>query len=206
MADDSDTKPNNVEFFEALYGEPLKPDTSKAGRLLVVVSLVALLVVLFDAQFTATSVFPISFSNRSNALPASLCAIVFLLTISFALKAWVDLCREREAELLVTKYLESERVRSAQRAARKLDEQEPNPHEGESWQDPWWESYSDIKDAAEKAVSNLEEELGHRVGPRRLRRAKLILEVAIPFVMGLSAIILSALRLAGVSVILEVPS
>jgi hypothetical protein len=47
---------------------------------------------------------------------------VVLLFLSFLLRAATDLLRDREAALLVTRYIENERVKAAEKAGREVDD------------------------------------------------------------------------------------
>ena len=120
---------------------------------------------------------------------------VLLLLLSFLLRATTDLFRDREAAILVTRYVETERVKAARAAAQEADDDiAQGQHEDQygPWEpDPWWEPYVAIKEAADAAVSKVEKRIGIRRQPRELRRARKLLEVGVPVIFGIVALILS---------------
>ena len=127
MSDDSpDDKDASSEmlttFREGLYGDPLRPETMRTGRHLIIASAVCAAVVLFKVRLQSTSLVPLDFGNRVDVLPMLLGPAVVLLLVSFALRAGTDLLRERETAKLVVEYIEGDRVKAAERAARETEE------------------------------------------------------------------------------------
>lgn len=106
-------------FLEALYGDPLQAETTRTGRYLVIASAICMTVVLFNVRLQSTSLIPFDFGSRVDVLPMLLSLAVFLLLLSFSLRAITDLLRDREAAILVTRYVEKERVEAAEKAARR---------------------------------------------------------------------------------------
>lgn len=104
-----------------------------------------------------------------------------MLLVSFVLRAGTDLLRERETAKLVVEYIEGERVKAAERAARETEEgiaeSEREYRDGPSEPDPWWEPYIAVREAADAAVLKAEKRLGIRRLPQQVRRARKILEV-----------------------------
>ncbi|WP_334501382.1 hypothetical protein [Bradyrhizobium sp. AZCC 1678] len=182
-------------FLEGLYGDPLRAETTRTGRHLIIASVVCAAAVLFKVNFQSTSLIPLDFGNRVDVLPMLLSLTVVLLLVSFVLRAATDVLRDREAARLVVEYVEAERVRAALQAARDTDEEiadgQREHEEGPSDPDPWWEPYIEVRKAADAAVLKAEQRLGIRRLPRELRRARKILEVGVPIVFAALAIILS---------------
>jgi hypothetical protein len=182
-------------FLESLYGDPLRAETSRTGRYLVITSAVCMAVVLFNVSLQSTSLVPINFGSRIDVLPMLISLAVLLLLLSFLLRAITDLLRDREAAILVTRYIENERVKAAEKAGRETEESiaesEREYHEGPSEPDPWWEPYYNIKEAADAAVANAEARIGIRRLPRELRRVRKTLEIGVPIVFAVVALVLS---------------
>ena len=202
MSDDSSDKDASSakltsDFLEGLYGDPLRSETMRAGRQLIIASAVCAAVVLFKVRLQSTSLVPLDFGNRVDVLPMLLSLAVVLLLVSFILRAATDLLRERETAKLVVEYVEGERVQAAKRAVQETEEgiaqseREAYEDRPDSDPDPWWEPYVAVKEAADAAVLKAEERLGIRRLPRQLRRARSILEVGVPIVFAALAIILS---------------
>jgi uncharacterized membrane protein len=190
-------------FLEALYDDPLRAETARTGRFLIVASAICMTVVLFNVRLQSTSLVPIDFGSRIDVLPILIAIAVFLLLLSFRLRAITDLLRDREADLLVTRYIENERVTAAEKAARAADDEEAASerefHEGSypaPDPDPWWEPVIEIREAADAAVSKAEARIGIRRWPRRLRLVRKTLEVGVPVVFAVIALVLSGAFLA----------
>jgi hypothetical protein len=194
---DASSEKLTSSFLEGLYGDPLRPETMRTSRQLIIASAVCAAVVLFKVRLQSTSLIPLDFGNRVDVLPMLLSLAVVLLLISFVLRAATDLLRERETAKLVVEYIEEERVKAAERAARETEEgiaeSEREYHDGPSSDpDPWWEPYIAVKEAADAAVLKAEKRLGvRRLLPRQVRRARKILEVGVPIVFAALAIVLS---------------
>jgi hypothetical protein len=121
--DDKDASSEKLTtFLEGLYGDPLRPETMRTGRHLIIASAVCAAVVLFKVRLQSTSLVPLDFGNRVDVLPMLLAPAVVLLLVSFALRAGTDLLRERETAKLVVEYIEGDRVKAAERAARETEE------------------------------------------------------------------------------------
>jgi hypothetical protein len=182
-------------FLESLYGDPLRAETARTGRYLVIASAISMTVVLFNVRLQSTSLIPIEFGTRTDVLPMLISLAVLLLLLSFLLRAVTDLLRDREAALLVTRYIENERVKAAEKAAQEAEdgiaESQREFHEGPWEPDPWWEPYVEIKEAADAAVSRAETRIGIRRLPREVRRMRKILEIAVPIGFALVALVLS---------------
>lgn len=201
MSDVSSDKDASFEkltssFLDGLYGDPLRPETMRTSRQLIIASAVCAAVVLFEVRLQSTSLIPLDFGNRVDVLPMLLSLAVVLLLISFVLRAATDLLRERETAKLVVEYIEGERVKAAERAARETDdsiaESEREDRDDPMDPDPWWEQYIAVKDAADATVLKAEKRLGvRRLLPRQLRRARKILEVGVPIAFAALAIVLS---------------
>jgi hypothetical protein len=184
-----------TRFLEALYGDPLRTETMRTGRYLVIASSICMAVVLFKVRLQSTSLIPLDFGDRVEVLPMLLSIAVLLLLLSFLLRAATDVFRDREAGLLVTRYIENERVKGAEKSAQETeDDIAQGQHEeqyGPSEPDPWWEPYQTIREAADAAVSKAETRIGVRSIPRRLRGVRKILEIAVPVVFAVVALVLS---------------
>ncbi|MDH2352160.1 hypothetical protein QCM80_16015 [Bradyrhizobium sp. SSUT112] len=201
MSDENPEKDASSEkltggFLEGLYGDPLRTETMRTGRHLIIASAVCAAVVLFKVRLQSTSLIPLDFGDRVDVLPMLLSLAVVLLLVSFALRAATDLLRERETTKLVVEYVEAERVKAALLEARETDaeiaESQREDHEGPSGEpDPWWEPYIEVKEAADAAVLKAEKRLGVRRLPRELRQTRKILEVGVPIVFAVVAIVLS---------------
>ena len=187
-------------FLEALYGDPLRAETARTGHYLVIASAICMAVVLFKVRLQSTSLIPVDFGSNIDVLPMLLSLAVVLLLLSFSLRAATDLFRDREASILVTRFIENERVKAARLAAQETEndiaEGQREYQEGPSEPDTWWEPYIEIKQAAGAAVSKAEKRIGIRRQPRELRRARKILEIGVPFIFGVVALILSRAFLA----------
>lgn len=198
MAESPDKKPSDIEFLESLYGEPLRQATSRAGKTLVIAGLAAIAIVKFNGRYEKTNAFPLIFDHAEEILLWAALIGVFLLVVNFLLKALTDLAREKEAELLVARYLESVRVDAAVRVARAIDDQEPDPREEERPEpDPWWEEVGKVREAAENAVIEKEKRLGLRKKPLLLRRIRVLAEVSAPLIIGLIALFVASQRIVG---------
>jgi hypothetical protein len=184
-------------FLEALYDDPLRTETTRTGRSLIIVSAICMAVVLFKGRLQPTSLVPLEFGDRVDVLPMLVSLAVLLLLASFALRAATDVFRDREAAVLVTRYIENERVKAALASARATDEEEAASereyHDGypPSEPDPWWEPYVEIKEAADAAVAKAENRIGIRSFPRKLRAVRKILEIGVPLVFAGVALFLS---------------
>ncbi|WP_155255209.1 hypothetical protein [Bradyrhizobium elkanii] len=194
---DASSEKLTSSFLEGLYGDPLRSETMRTGRQLIIASAVCAAVVLFNVRLQSTSLIPLDFGNRIDVLPMLLALAVMLLLLSFVLRAATDLLRERETAKLVVEYIEGERVKAAERAAQETEESiaqsEREYREGrpDSDPDPWWEPYIAVKEAADAAVLKAEKRLGIRRLPRHLRQALKTLEVSVPIVFAALAIVLS---------------
>jgi hypothetical protein len=184
-------------FLEALYDDPLRTETTRTGRYLIIASAICVAIVLFKVRLQSTSLVPLDFGDRVDVLPMLVSLAVLLLLASFALRAATDWLRDREAAVLVTRYIENERVKAALASARATDEEEAASereyHEGypPSEPDPWWEPYVEIKEAADAAVAKAENRIGIRSFPRRLRAVRKILEIGVPLVFAGVALFVS---------------
>jgi hypothetical protein len=181
---DASTERQTSSFLEGLYGDPLRAETMRTGRHLIIASAICATVVLFNVRLQGTGLIPLDFGNRADVLPMLLSLAIILLFVSFVLRASTDLLRERESAKLVIEYIESERVKAAEKSARETEEgiaeSEREYRDGPSDPDPWWEPYFEVKQAADAAVQKAEERLGIRRWPRELRRIRTILEVGVP--------------------------
>jgi hypothetical protein len=204
VTDESPTKKDAAaensasSFLEGLYGDPLRADTMRTARYLVIASAICMAVVLFKVRLQSTSLIPLDFGDRVDVLPMLLSLAVLLLLVSFSLRASTDLLRDREAAILVTRYIEGERADAALAGAQDIDremaEQQEEDHGGGA--DPWWETYQEVRDAADAAVRKAEGRIGIRRLPRELRRVRKILEIGVPVVFAIVALILSRASLA----------
>jgi hypothetical protein len=183
------------KFLEALYDDPFRTETTRTARSLIITSAVCMAVVLFKVNLKSSIISPLDFGERVDVLPMLLALAVLLLLVSFSLRAMTDWLRDREAGLLVTRYVENERIQAAEKSARdedreryaEQDEDDYGPYEPS----PWWEPYISIKEAADAAVSKAENRIGIRRFPRKLREARKILEIAIPLAFAGLALFLS---------------
>ena len=195
---DASTEGLTAGFLEGLYGDPLRAETVRTGRHLIIASAVCTVVVVFNVRLQGTGLVPLDFGNRSDVLAMLLALAVFLLCISFVLRSWTDLLRERETAKLVTKYIEDARVEAARKSAQDAEnsflQDQQDDHEQyyrDDDPDPWWESYYKVSKAADEAVQRAEERLGMRQLPRQLRHVRTILETGVPIGFALIAIFLS---------------
>jgi hypothetical protein len=194
------SEPTSSGFLEALYDDPLRTETMRTGRYLVIASAICMAVVLFKVRLQSTSLIPLDFGDHVDVLPMLLALAVLLLPVSFLLRAMTDWFRDREAGLLVTRYIENERLKAAEKAARETDEDEAASereyHEGPSVEpDPWWEHFGEIREAANAAVARAEKRIGIRRFPRYLRAARKILEIGVPLAFATAALFLSRAQL-----------
>jgi hypothetical protein len=142
----------------------------------------------------------LDFGARADVLSMLLSLAVLLLLVSFLLRATTDLLRDQETAVLVTRYIEEERAKAALAEARAVDEsmadQQREDYEGESGSDPWRDAYAEVRTAADAAVTKAEQRIGIRRLPRILRIVRKSLEVVVPVVVALLALILSRASLA----------
>jgi hypothetical protein len=182
-------------FLEGLYGDPLTAETMRTARYLVVASAICTAVVLFKVRLQSTSLIPLDFGDRIDVLPMLLSLAVLVLLVSFCLRAATDLLRDRETGILVTRYIEVERTAAALASAREVDsdmaDQQREDYEGYSEPEPWWERYGEVSEAADAAVKRAEERIGIRRLPRMLRRVRSVLEIGVPSVFAVVALVLS---------------
>jgi hypothetical protein len=189
------------DFLEALYGDPLRAETLRTGRQLVIASIICIAVVIFKVRLQSTSLVPLDFGDRIEVLPMLLSLAVLLLLLSFSLRAVTDLLRDRETAVLVTRYIERQRTEAAKAAAKGQDDAIEQAEyeargEGDSDPDPWWEPYYEIKEAADSAVSVAEERVGIRRWPRHVRRLHQWLEVGVPGALAAIALFVPKASLA----------
>ncbi|QOG17535.1 hypothetical protein [Bradyrhizobium sp. SEMIA] len=184
-------------FLEGLYGDPLREETMRTARHLVIVSAITMAAVLFNVRLQSTSLIPLDFGQRADVLSMLLSLSVVILLVSFLLRATTDLLRDHETDILVTRYIEGERAGAALAAAQDVDadlaEQERQYHEGDysGGNDPWWDAYIEVKEAADAAVKKVEGRIGIRRAPRILRRIRKALEVGVPTAIALLALVLA---------------
>jgi hypothetical protein len=183
-------------FLAALYDDPLRAETMRTARYLIITSAICVAVVLFKVNLKSSILNPLDFGERVDVLPMLIALAVLLLLVSFLLRAMTDWFRDREAGLLVTRYIENERLMAAEKAARATEDDiaasEREFHEGPSSEpDPWWEHYVEIKEAADAAVAKAEDRLGIRNFPRKLREARKMLEIGVPLAFAGVALLLS---------------
>lgn len=200
MGGENTAKSDSVEplassFLEALYGDPLRTETMRTGRHLIIASAICIAVVLFKVRLQSTSLIPVDFGDRVDVLPMLLSLGVLLLLLGFMTRATTDVLRDLETALLVTRYIESERVKAAKAAAEQADDDMAQQHHEDEYgpyePDPWWEPYYDIKVAADAAVERAEGRIGIRRLPRELRRVRKVLEIGVPIAFAVVALILS---------------
>lgn len=192
--DDTKTAaPSN--FLEALYGDPLRVETTRAGRNLIIVSTICIATIVFKAKLQPTNLLPVDFGARDDALQMLLSAANILLLVNFLSRAATDVLRDWETSLLVTRYIEGERLAAARKAANEIDTDIfGHQDEGDDGYEPepWWEDVSTVREAATKAVSKAEKRIGIRRWPKTLRRIRVWAEIGAPTVLGILALILSA--------------
>ena len=125
---------------------------------------------------------------------------VLLLSLSFLVRVATDLLRDREATVLVTRYIEQERIKAAEKASRAVDDEiseaEQEQRDGPSEPDPWWEDYYKVKEQSEKAVLKAEEKVGMRRLPQRVRLLRKYLEIGVPALFAVNALALTGAQLA----------
>jgi len=181
---------------EALYDDPLRPATAKAGRTVVIVSLIAISVALFGARLAPSSVVPLSFEDRPDVLPALLFAVLLLLTLNFGLKAWTDWLRDKEVRLVITRYIEQQRAKTAVETAHDINRAIATQEPGAEWDNTPLESWEEEADAvvrsSKERVAAVEEALGLRTVPRVLRLVRIGAEILIPLGLGIVGLLLSA--------------
>lgn len=189
-------------FLEGLYGDPLRKETMRTARYLVITSAICIVVVVFNVRLQSAPLIPLDFGARNDVLPMLLSVAVLVLLISFLLRAVTDLLHDRETALLVVKYIEGERSEAALASARDVEDDlarsERQFHEGpDGPEEPWWESYTEVREAADAAVKKAEERIGIRRWPRMLREMRKVLEVGVPLLVALLALVLSRASLGG---------
>jgi hypothetical protein len=180
-------------FLEALYGDPLRAETMRTGRYLVLASAVCMTVVLFNVRLKSAGILQVEFDGNVDALPMLASLAVLLLFFSFLLRAATDLLRNQEASLLVTKYIQEQRIAASRRSAEDVDSEMSASHD-ESYgyeREPWWEAVSKVREATDKAVSKAEDRIGIRHFPRALRLLRKLLETIIPAAIGILTLVLS---------------
>ncbi|WP_074448599.1 hypothetical protein [Bradyrhizobium yuanmingense] len=189
------TKSPTADFLEGLYGEPLRAETMRTGRHLIIASTICAVVVTFDVQLKGTGLVPLDFGNRPEVLAMLMALAVILLLLSFVLRTWTDLLRERETAKLVTQYIEDERVDAARESAEGADAEELRSRrealdepEYYDQEDSNWDAYHKVKDAADAALQKAEDRLRKRRWPLGLRRTWMILEAGLPIVFAAFAI------------------
>jgi hypothetical protein len=182
-------------FLGALYGDPLRAETMRTARHLIIASAISIAVVLFKVRLQSTSLIPIDFGDRVDVLPMLLALTVLMLLLSFLVRAATDLLQDREAAILVTRYIERERTSAAEAASRQTDREiaraQEEDRDGPFEPDPWWEPYYEIREASDKAVSKAEERVGVRRLPRSFRQVRKWTEVGVPIVVGAVSLFLS---------------
>lgn len=213
MSDDKDKTKTNQEgltpdFLEGLYGDPFAVETAKIGRYLVIASIVCIAVVLFKVRLQSTSLIPLDVGDRSDVLPMLLSLAVLLLALSFLLRSSTDLFRDREATVLVLRYIEAERVGAALSAAQEaeadiVESQRDNDEHWDDGPDPWWEPYYNIKAISDAAVQKAEKRIGIRRVPRIFRSVRKGLELLVPLIFAMTALFLSRSSLSSFVVALK---
>jgi hypothetical protein len=191
MADDDYRKLDPAALRANLYGDALTDATKKIGRNLLLVAVVTIFVHLFNVSLKSTPYVAIDFSQNPNALGILLAVTSFGLLVAFSLRAVTDILRARETWAEVQSHLLREKVFQAGEAARSIDDSEPNPNDDGSWLDPWWESYYEIREDAEKQLAQIRERIGRRQVPIIVWWTRLIVESSTPFCVGIVALVLS---------------
>ena len=59
-------------FIAALYGDPIRPETARSERQLVIVSVACIAVVVLHGEFVPVSFFPVQFQNENALKPIHL--------------------------------------------------------------------------------------------------------------------------------------
>lgn len=199
MAEGEQSPPTFTDFVTALYDDPIRPEIARRGRWLVGLSLVVFLVTLFGAEFRPESLLSVAFPKGSNAVQGAVAFVVLLLWVEFALRALTDWLREKEIRLVVTRYVHAQTEARQVRAAREIDEQEPDPEErdqGEPEPDPWWEPVLVTREEMRRRIDQLETQLGERKAASAIRRSRVWLEIGTPLLMGVLALWISREALA----------
>jgi hypothetical protein len=196
-----------ADFLEALYGDPLRAETIRTGRHLIVASAISITVVLFKVRLQSTTLIPLDFGDRIDVLPMLLSIGVALLLASFFVRAFTDMLRDREAARLVARYGEGERANAAEKAARDADEAidggqaeavgdyDPDP-------DEWWKVAISIRSEADKAVEKAAKRVGVRRLPQGLRAVRKWLEICVPIIFASIALMLARSHLSAFAVAL----
>ena len=162
MSEPQEARAAELEFIEALYGDPIRSETVKAGRNLIILGLLLISVVKFGAQVQATSLLPISFKHP-DVLPTVLSSLVVLLLINFVGRLLTDAGLVLEGEKRIGSYMWRVQEEAAIKEAREVDDAMEPDDDDPAEPDPWWDEVARIRVAAKAA----EEDINHRIRRRR---------------------------------------
>lgn len=172
---------DELSFIDTLYGDPVRPETVKAGRNLTIGSLLLLAVSKFGAQLQSTSLFPVTFQNP-DVLPTVLAIVVALLLLNFLGRVVMDVGLLVEGDQRIAKYIWDAKVAAAVGAASDVDDDISRQHddEGSPDPDPWWDEVGKVREAAQMAEEKIEAKLGRRSAFRLVRYLRGLAEVNYP--------------------------
>lgn len=183
------------EFLEGLYGDPLRVETSRSGRSLIILSAICIVSVLFNVGLQSTSLVPLNFGSHVEVLPMLLSLAVLLMLLNFVMRAATDVFHDFETGVLVTRYIQSEQVNAATEMARAADrdmeEQQRANYGADNDADPWWQQVFDVEEAARQAVREAEKRVGIRAIPRVARQLRKWVEIVVPILFALIALFLA---------------
>ncbi|HXA39666.1 MAG TPA: hypothetical protein VNW53_11745 [Phenylobacterium sp.] len=192
MAEADEARAAELDFIETLYGDPLRPATLKAGRNLLLFSLLQVAVVKFGAQVSSTSLFPLTFKHP-DVLPTVLTALVVLSLANFTIRVLMEIGLLVEVEQRITAFTWRVQVEAARKAARDVDASMDD--RGDEDPDPWWNDYYKVWQAAQSAVETVDQRLGRTNLVRAVRYLRAAAEALIPVAIALWAIALAAPQL-----------
>jgi hypothetical protein len=192
MTEPDPAQTTELDFIATLYGDPVRDSTNKAGRNLLIMSLLLIAVVKFGAQVQATALFPIRFEHEA-VLPTVLATLVMLLLLNFAGRVVMDIGLFLEGERRIESYVWKAKVDAANKAARDVDHAiEVDQNDPHFDPDPWWDEAIKVADAAKAAEESAERRLGRRNAFRNVRMVRAGGEALLPLAFALTALILSA--------------
>ena len=189
MADEEkSSKAAALELVDLLYAEPLRPSTRRAGVLLSAFGVAAITAIVFDLEIRSIPIFNVELSGNREQFQMLCMIVVAGLLIEFLPRAYLEILHKRELDLVIESQLEAARLKLLVASAREIDNQEGRPDEDDGgWEDPWWQSVGEAQEESRKKLSELENRIGGRVSPLRLRNFRFWTSVSYPVVLaGLS--------------------
>lgn len=200
MAEDDDHKYDPEVLKEVLYKDAITEKTEKAGRTLLAVGTLTLVLGMYDIQATSSALIPLDFSKSPEALGVLFSVFNLFLLIGYILRFSTDVFRGKEDWALIDKQLHLAKVDRARRTARKIDEDLYNGEMQMNEQyaplpEEWWEEAESAAREAKEKITIIEEQIGDRKAPQKLWMARFLFFGFSPIAVAVFALLHSGANL-----------